>query len=228
LCKKFTISSGPGEQAEAALQRRASEVGLDIMEVLAGQADETLVRAIQKGILRKCAFEELFRRYMEPHNGEAPFLTRMLLRRGATIHDCFDVCQNVFLRCYQTCFGTFDPNKGSVSRYLYSWALNDWRSAQRKKRPELAAELEQVDSRRPVLEGMVLRENVEQVNAAIATLPWEERVVIELQRDEALTPAEVAARLQVPVQHVYRRRHSARIKLAQALGWQHPADVEHM
>src|SRR5262249_17488899 len=154
--------------------------------------------------------EVLFRRYAESQSGEPPLLTRMLYRKGANIHDCFDVAQAVQLDFYQTHFADFDPEKGSLLPFLSRSAQWVWAKMSRKNRPELAPAVEQIDPSPSLLEGMVAREMLERVNAAIDALPPGERETMQLQRDENLTAMETAERLKVPVKQVYRWNYSAR------------------
>ena len=176
--------------------------------------DEELVAAFQSGDV--AAFETLVARWDRKIQGA---IYRVL---GAG-EDSRDLCQEVFLKAYRA-LGTF-KREARFSSWLYQIALNACRDRLRRRRGRLQVSLEDAgdaldgaqDAAPSALDLVEAGELARAVQAALATLPHEQREVIALKEYEGLTFVEIAEALDVPVSTVKTRLYRGLGQLRQQL-----------
>ena len=189
----------------------------DLRLKLAGSmppTDEELVAAFQSGDV--AAFEALVARWDRKIQGA---IYRVL---GAG-EDSRDLCQEVFLKAYRA-LGTF-KREARFSSWLYQIALNACRDRLRRRRGRLQISLEDAgdaldgaqDAAPSALDLVEAGELARAVQAALATLPHEQREVIALKEYEGLTFVEIAEALDVPVSTVKTRLYRGLGQLRQQL-----------
>jgi RNA polymerase sigma-70 factor (ECF subfamily) len=170
-----------------------------------GRSDIDLVTAIANG--EHGAVGELYDRY-------APLLLAIGVQRLRDRGVAEEVVHDVFLEAWRTA-DRFDPGRGSVRTWLVmrmrSRALDRCRSAGWARRAELPP-----DHPAPWEEGEGSGDR-ERVQAALGTLPPEQRVVMALGYYEGLSCVEIADRIGVPVGTVKSRTAAALGKLRAAL-----------
>lgn len=133
---------------------------------------------------------ELFDR----HAGRMKSLALRILRAG---EEADDVVQEVFVQAWQQA-GRFDAQRGNVLAWLSimtrSRALDRWRrrSTRRESGVSEAHELEAPGPAENVAEGWAAR-------TALADLPQDQRLPLELAYWEGLSQTEIAARLGLPL-----------------------------
>src|SRR5688500_18517 len=167
-----------------------------------GPTDEELVAAFQGG--DPSAFDTLVGRWDRKIQGA---IYRVL---GAS-EDSRDLCQEVFLKAYRA-LGTF-KREARFSSWLYQIALNACRDRLRRRRGRLQVSLDEAGDALEnahhagptALELVEARDVARAVQAAMATLPHEQREVIALKEYQGLTFAEIAEALDVPVSTVKTR-----------------------
>lgn len=183
------------------------------------EEDYDLVELAQTGDSR--AFETLMRRYTPP-------LTRFLRRFMRDSDDVEDVVQETFIRAYMG-INRFRSNS-AFSTWIIRIGINaakDGLALRQRQGPllsslggedddsqtlaEARADLDTPESRLETKEAMTLLE------AALATLPEEQRMSFELRELEGLTYEEIAWQMHCPVGTVRSRIHRARDSLTAAL-----------
>lgn len=183
------------------------------------EEDYELVELAQTGDSH--AFETLMRRYTPP-------LTRFLRRFMRDSDDVEDVVQETFIRAYMG-INRFRSNS-AFSTWIIRIGINaakDGLALRQRQGPllsslggedddsqtlvEARADLDTPESRLETKEAMTLLE------AALATLPEEQRVSFELRELEGLTYEEIAWQMHCPVGTVRSRIHRARDSLTAAL-----------
>ena len=183
------------------------------------EEDYDLVELAQTGDSR--AFETLMRRYTPP-------LTRFLRRFMRDSDDVEDVVQETFIRAYMG-INRFRSNS-AFSTWIIRIGINaakDGLALRQRQGPllsslggedddsqtlaEAQADLDTPESRLETKEAMTLLE------AALATLPEEQRMSFELRELEGLTYEEIAWQMHCPVGTVRSRIHRARDSLTAAL-----------
>jgi len=177
------------------------------------QPDSELVRQIQSG--DAAAFDELMRRYKRP---VVNFIFRML----GNAEDADDVAQDVFVRVYQN-LDTWRPET-KFSTWLFALARNAaidrirWRSRHRTESIESAPEMAASPG---TAEDVNAREIGDQVAAAIAKLPEDQKTAIVLSEYQGMSYAEIAAVMRCSEKSVesrlYRARQTLRIALQHLL-----------
>jgi RNA polymerase sigma-70 factor, ECF subfamily len=183
------------------------------------EEDRELVEQAQTGDSR--AFETLMRRYTPP-------LTRFLYRFMRDPDDIEDVVQETFIRAYmainrfrgESAFSTWIVRIG-INAAKRSLALRQRHGPQlrsigdededSKTLAELTVDLETPETKLQTKESLALLE------AALETLPQEQRTSFELRELEGLTYEEIAWEMHCPVGTVRSRIHRARDTLAAAL-----------
>jgi RNA polymerase sigma-70 factor (ECF subfamily) len=176
--------------------------------------DEELVAAFQAG--DGSAFDTLVGRWDRKIQGA---IYRVL---GAG-EDSRDLCQEVFLKAYRA-LGTF-KQEARFSSWLYQIALNACRDRLRRRRGRTQVSLDDVDAgHEPLLDAgpsaldlVEARDLARAVQAAMDTLPHEQREVIALKEYQGLTFVEIAAVLDVPVSTVKTRLYRGLGQLRQHL-----------
>jgi RNA polymerase sigma-70 factor (ECF subfamily) len=178
-----------------------------------GPTDEELVAAFQGG--DASAFDTLVGRWDRKIQGA---IYRVL---GAG-EDSRDVCQEVFLKAYRA-LGTF-KQEARFSSWLYQIALNACRDRLRRRRGRTQVSLDDLEgAHEPLHAGPSALDLVEAqdlaraVQAAMDTLPHEQREVIALKEYQGLTFVEIAETLDVPVSTVKTRLYRGLGQLRQQL-----------
>jgi RNA polymerase sigma-70 factor, ECF subfamily len=128
-----------------------------------------------------------------------------------------DVAQETFATIWRAA-GTFDPQRGTASAWIFTIARNAARDVARRRR---IAYVEDVpDTVDPGLgpDDHALRAGERfRIQLALATLNPRAREVIELAYFEGLTQAEIAERIDVPLGTVKTRTRNALARLAESL-----------
>ena len=176
--------------------------------------DEELVAAFQNG--DAAAFDALVGRWDRKIQGA---IYRVL---GAG-EDSRDLCQEVFLKAYRA-LGTF-KREARFSSWLYQIALNACRDRLRRRRGRVQVSLDDAadaleatqDHQPSALDLVEARDLARAVQAAMATLPHEQREVIALKEYQGLTFVEIAEALDVPVSTVKTRLYRGLGQLRQQL-----------
>ncbi len=166
--------------------------------------DAALVRAANTGDER--ALEEVYARYREWVVASAYRITR-------DRDDALDVLQDAFLYFFKK-FPGFEL-RAKMKTFLYPVVRNLAIERRRKRgraRPleDLSAEPEAKEEEAPAVNGSTLA-------GAVARLPEGEREVVALRFSDAMTLAEVAEALGIPLGTVKSRLHSALSRLRNSL-----------
>jgi len=163
--------------------------------------DEELVGAFQSG--DASAFDLLVGRWDRKIQGA-------IYRVLGPGEDSRDLCQEVFLKAYRA-LGSF-KREARFSSWLYQIALNACRDRLRRRRGRTQVSLDDLETAQvPLHSGPSALELVEKkdlaraVQAAMDTLPHEQREVIALKEYQGLTFVEIAETLDVPVSTVKTR-----------------------
>lgn len=164
-------------------------------------SDLALVQSIAQGDERSLAV--LYDRYSGP-------VYSIALR---VLHDpeaAEEVLQDTFLRLWQNAHG-FDPSRGSLAGWLVVSARNRAISRLRRRRPESSDDLLEDSSMVPA--DFELNADVRQlesrVKTALASLPQEQRLALELAYFEGLTQSEIAERIREPLGTIKSRLRAA-------------------
>jgi RNA polymerase sigma-70 factor, ECF subfamily len=128
-----------------------------------------------------------------------------------------DVVQETFLALIEN-GGRYDPSRGTVLSFLYGIARNlVLRRIEKTRREEPEAAPEDYAAEEDVLGDLTRRETIEQVRAAVLSLPAPYREVIALCDLENASYEEAAAALDCPVGTVRSRLSRGRAMLGQKL-----------
>lgn len=175
-----------------------------------GHADWSLIERIKAGDDR--AFDALMERYKRP-------ILNFVFRIIGDAAEADDAAQDVFVRAYQTIRKDgFHQGRAEFSTWLFQVARNaaiDF-LRQRKRRPtESLAAMEDADRQAASRYGaadqeMANREIGEQIAAAIALLPEDQKTAIILSEYEDLSHAEIAAIMKSSLKAVELRLYRAR------------------
>ena len=136
--------------------------------------------------------------------------------------DAEEVVQDVFAQAWRQS-SRYRVGRGSVMAWLLamtrSRAVDRLRG--RKSRPDVDAGMPPVvefpDDQAPIDQRLAAQARGEQVRAALETLPFLQRVALELAFYEGLTHAEIAERLEQPLGTVKARIRQALLRLRDAL-----------
>jgi RNA polymerase sigma-70 factor, ECF subfamily len=177
--------------------------------------DLELHRRVSSG--DRAAFDELYRRY-------APAAYGLALRITAQPTLAQEVAQEAFLALWRAP-QAFDPTRGVFRSFFLSLvhhrAVDTVRREERlRKRTERASNLEPIrgeDVADEVVEGAYLGVRRKEVREALATLPPEQRQVIELAYFGGHTQTRIAETLGIPVGTVKTRTLAAMRKMRRAL-----------
>lgn len=156
----------------------------------------------------KEAFAELFAHF-------APRIKSMMLRAGASAAQAEDLAQEAMLTMWRKA-ALYSPEKGAVSTWMFTIARNlriDRLRLQSSQPHQDVDDLELVGEERGGEEVTLEAEIVSRVSAAIATLPVDQRAVIELSYVEDIAHSEISERLGIPVGTVKSRLRLAYEKL---------------
>ncbi len=186
------------------LPRRPETATISVVEALP-VTDGDLVARVATG--DRVAFEELYRRYARSVLGLA-------LRRIGDRGRAEDALQETFTSIWRSA-RRYDPAQGPVAPWLYTVARNAVTDVLRRTPEASVGEAPDVPE-----VGRGPAEQAEdgwvawQVHRAVALLPDDERVVIELAYWGGLSQSEVAAFLGIPLGTVKTRTRSALARLA--------------
>jgi RNA polymerase sigma-70 factor (ECF subfamily) len=172
------------------------------------EADADLARRAAGGDLE--AFRALVVRYQGP-------LLAVVTNLLPVAADREDVAQEAFLSAW-THLATFDPARGTFFTWLAAIARNRARNERKRRRPSPRAELPDRADPAPAGADLDRSEDRRRLDAALATLPEEQRATFVLAEIHGLPLAAVAAIEGVPVGTVKSRAARAREKLRAALG----------
>jgi RNA polymerase sigma-70 factor (ECF subfamily) len=163
------------------------------------------------------AFDDLYRRYAPSAYGLAYRLTGQQVLAQDVVHDAF----LALWRAPEA----FDPARGAFRTFFLSLvhhrAVDTVRREERlRRRGERAANLEPVedeDVAEGVVDDAVLEGRRREVREALATLPPDQRRVLEMAYFGGMTQVKIAEELDIPVGTVKTRTLAAMRKLRRAL-----------
>ena len=145
----------------------------------------------------------------------APKVKAMILRAGADAETAEEIAQETMIMVWRKAH-LFAAEKGSISTWIYTIARNLRIDRVRRQVPWQAYEddLGNLPSDDELAEARVVREQEEaSVLAALATLPAEQREVIQLAFLDGLSHSKIARKLQLPLGTVKSRVRLAYEKL---------------
>ena len=172
-------------------------------------SDRDLILRARRGDAKAEAFSELVTRYQ---TGVFNVCYRILHERG----EAEDMTQESFMRAYDR-INTFDLER-EFGPWIRRVAANVCLNHLSSQRPtsELEEERDADESRKP--EAVVeVRERSEQIRQALASLPANYRIVIELRHYQEMSYDEIAAELKIPLSDVKSHLFRARKILAEKL-----------
>lgn len=181
------------------------------------QTDWILVEQVKAGDDR--AFDAIMARYKRP---VLSFVYRMI----GDAAEAEDVAQDVFVRAYRSIRKPgFRQTTGKFSTWLFQVARNAALDCLRRRKRHPAESLAAMDDNgesvagtgRTAHEESVARETGEEIAAAVALLPEDQRTVLMLSEYEDLSYAEIAAVLKCSLKSVEGRLFRARQFLRQRL-----------
>ena len=160
------------------------------------------------------AFAELFQHY-------APRVKAMMMRRGASADRAEDLAQETLLRLWRKA-SQFDPDRASVSAWVYSIARNVNIDLGRRETRAAAwlkeqGEPEEEDYDEPE-QYLLMAERESIVRSTLATLPEDQLRVIRLSFFDGLAHSEIAELLEIPLGTVKSRIRLALQRLRDPLG----------
>lgn len=153
----------------------------------------------------------------------SPMLFGMLTRILQDRHAAEEVLQDLFLQLWRNA-GQFDASRGSLPAWLMVIARNRAISRLRGARSREVMEENEGDyantfaSDQNIEDEASRAELARNMNAALGTLPVEQRQALELAYFEGMTQSEIAARTGCPLGTVKTRVRSALQSLRQILG----------
>jgi RNA polymerase sigma-70 factor, ECF subfamily len=156
---------------------------------------------------------EAFRLLVERYQG--PIL-RMVRNIAGTECGCEDLAQEVFLAAYAN-LRAYDASRSRFSTWLFTIARNKCVNAVKKKRPAALGELPEPARGGGVVEDVARRELLAQLDAALMSLPAEQRTAFTLVTFEGLSYEEVARIEGTRVGTVKSRVNRAKARLAEVL-----------
>lgn len=175
-------------------------------------SDADLMGAVAAG--NSAAMELLYDRYSRPVYS---FAYRML---GDRDH-AEDLMQEVFLRAWRRS-SRFTDTRGSLISWLLSithnMAIDEIRKRQRRPQKAESTEPDLLmgslrDTEEPVEERVLSSENGQVIRAALAEIPDNQRIVLELGYFRGMTQREISDRLDVPLGTIKTRMRLALRKL---------------
>lgn len=179
---------------------------------LATLSDREVVAQLRQG--DRQALGELYDRY-------GALVYRVALRMLGNPEEAADLTQDIFLVFDRR--QTYDPNRGSVSRFLITLTRSrsidrlrsrqaQWRSVQRLQYRDMAQ-----DPAPQPLESASRAEVAQRVRIALDTLPSAQREVLELAYYQGLSQSEIATAINTPLGTVKTRSRQGLLKLRQTL-----------
>jgi RNA polymerase sigma-70 factor (ECF subfamily) len=172
--------------------------------------ERSLVAQARKGdrSAREAAFQEIFEALRQP-----VFALCRNLTGNST--EAEDVAQEVFLAAYRALPRFRGDSR--ISTWLHRIAIRTALRSNARRGRRRTAPLEFEPAGRTADDPLVAAELAKEFGAALATVPFGERVVLSLFSVEGLAHAEIAEILGVPVGTVWSRLHKARKRLMAAL-----------
>ena len=172
--------------------------------------DSELVERLQRG--EEPAFDELMTRYKRP---VVNFCYRLLSDAG----EADDVAQDVFVRVYQR-LGDYRPS-GKFTTWLFALAHNACVDRLRYRQRHPTEPLESAPEPATVSRETETREIGDQIAAAVAELPEDQRTVIVLAEYHGMSYAEIAGIMRCSQKSVesrlYRAKQTLRLHLRHLL-----------
>ncbi|WP_300544954.1 sigma-70 family RNA polymerase sigma factor [Maricaulis sp.] len=151
----------------------------------------------------------------------APRVRSFLVNRRVTPAQADDLTQDVMLTVWRRA-SSYDRSKASAATWIYTIARNlhidHYRKTVRAQKLDGADPVMQPDAA-PIADELVSRsQDAGTVTYALAELPEDQRIVLDLAFVEGLSHSEIAARLDLPLGTVKSRVRLAMNKLRQTLG----------
>lgn len=165
---------------------------------------------------------EAFRALVVRHQGAVWAVIRALQSRNAEQED---LAQEVFLAAF-THLRTFEPKRGPFRTWLLAIARNTCRTALRRTPTRPLPESEPIDRETPELLA-AQAEGFRRLDAALAALPEDQRLVFVLIELQGLSHAEAADVADVPVGTVKSRLFRAKEWLREAMTESCDGNVDH-
>jgi RNA polymerase sigma-70 factor, ECF subfamily len=161
----------------------------------------------QKG--NKAAFGHLVERYRR-------LVVSVAYRQGLELSAAEDVAQETFLRAWLA-LPQYRPAAGSWRAWLCRIAINQAIDHHRRERPHHDLDEQVPDGRAGPAEQTETRARAQMVRQALDQLPPASRAALILSEYEALSYAEIAAALDIPMGTVMSRLNYARRRLRELL-----------
>lgn len=143
-----------------------------------------------------------------------PALRRFAYSLSNSVHDADDLLQNTVERLLSRPM----PEDASLEKWAYTVCRNLWIDECRSRKVRAAVSFEPDLHDVVSIEGekdMVLRIELEQINAAMRELPEDQHMVLSMVAVQGLSYKEVAEALQIPQGTVMSRLARARARLAE-------------
>jgi RNA polymerase sigma-70 factor (ECF subfamily) len=159
------------------------------------------------------AFRELYQAY-------GPRVKAYMMRKGADAGTAEDLAQETLLAVWRKA-ALYAGDKGSTTTWVFAIARNLRIDRLRREVPwqELPEErLAEASGEPPADEAIAEKERQAHVQAALTTLPSDQKEVVSLAYLEGLSHSEIAARLGIPLGTVKSRMRIAYRKVRDALG----------
>jgi RNA polymerase sigma-70 factor (ECF subfamily) len=175
------------------------------------ESHEKLLQRVGAGRDRE-AFAQLFSYF-------APRLKSYMLKHGAGEAGAEEIVQNTFITVWEKAAG-FDPKKAAASTWIFTIARNKRIDALRREKhievdidnPALQLPAEQKE------EDYAGTEDVEKLNAALASLPDEQKKLLQMAFYEDMSHSDIAKETKIPLGTVKSRLRLAMEKLRGKMG----------
>ena len=178
------------------------------MYLMQDDEDARLVARCRAGDMS--AFETLVRRYER-------VLFTVALRMLGNRDEAADATQETFVRVYER-LETYDATRRFFP-WMYRILMNDCLNTLRSRRPQAPITDETLIGPGP-FEALDAAERAARVQAALLSLPAEQREVIVLRHFAELSYEDIGGALDIPVKTVKSRIHGGKSRLARLLGGQ--------
>jgi RNA polymerase sigma-70 factor (ECF subfamily) len=170
-------------------------------------SDETVLERVSRG--DRAAFEQLFKKY-------APRVKGYLVNLGAPNAAAEDLMQDAMVSVWRRA-ASYDGAKAKASTWIFVIARNAWIDRLRRERVALAYRdslivSEESNDEAPD-DATVRLQSSDEINAALDSLPEEQRRVVQLSFLEERTQSQIAEHLSLPLGTVKSRIRLALLKL---------------
>ncbi|QDL93625.1 sigma-70 family RNA polymerase sigma factor [Paroceanicella profunda] len=148
-----------------------------------------------------------------------PRIKALMVRAGADHAQADDLAQDVMLTVWRK-VDLYHPERGSVQGWVYTIARNARIDRLRRGSARAYEDVEALDLASDAPdgeEGVLSSEICEHVGAAIATLPEEQRTIIEYAYAQDLSQTQIARKLKLPLGTVKSRMRLAYVRLRDRL-----------